>query len=237
MKHLSFLPFVFCLFLFSCNPFGTFVTGNGKVISETRSISSIYDSISTEGVGTVIIKNGSPSVVVSTDSNIQEYIETFVEGSTLRIKSRDFTNFVSFSDLTVTVTMPSLVSIKNSGTAELSADSFTSSTFQVNLSGTGKITAAALSTNLKLTNSGTGTITMTGSTININIIHSGTGVVNAGLCPAVNANVTLSGTGDILVSASSYISGYLSGIGSISCYGSPTTKSITRTGIGSVIYY
>lgn len=237
MKHVSFLPFVLCLFLFSCNPFNLSISGNGQVISETRSITTTYDSVSMEGVGTVIIKNGSPSVVVNADSNIQEYIETFVDGSTLRIKNKDFTSFVSFTDLTVTVTMPSLVSIKNSGTAELSADSFTESSFDVNLSGTGKITASATSTNMKVLHTGTGTITMSGITSNLTIIHSGTGAVNTKLCAATNANISLSGTGNIVVSASSSISGALSGMGSISCYGSPTTKSISSTGVGSIAYY
>jgi len=81
------------LCLFSCNfdiNFNSGIKGNGKLTTETRTITEPFSSIkATEGLDVFLTQSDSESVIVETDENLQELIITEVQDGVLKIHTKE----------------------------------------------------------------------------------------------------------------------------------------------------
>ncbi|MCL2190949.1 MAG: DUF2807 domain-containing protein [Treponema sp.] len=175
---------------------GTYnIRGNGNVVGQQRSLQG-FDSVVLAGVGNVNIHPGEESrVVVTTDSNIQDFITTDVSGTSLRIGARKNTSF-NPTRLTIDVYLPTLRSISLQGVGnftvgageasflelildgvgDIDAQNFEAGSVNVNLSGVGDIRAWATNT-LTGNLSGVGNVRFRGNPSTNTVNRSGVGQV------------------------------------------------------------
>ena len=162
MKQVLFLLFTIIAFT-SCQ----FITGSGKIVTETRAVGN-FNALSVGGSYDVEVKIGPvTSVVVEADDNIIKYIETDVSGNTLKIRTE---NNHGFSDvhMKVYVTTPSLKDIKASASAYVIVQDVLESTDKLTFraSSSSSIKAEVNAPDIESEASSSATITLSGKTKN-----------------------------------------------------------------------
>jgi hypothetical protein len=113
--------------LSSCDMFGgKRVSGNGKIITQDRKVSS-FSSIEASGSLKVHIRqDSSSSVRIETDENLMEYVEVHTEGNTLVIKEKDGFNLDPSKELIVYTSAPVYRSVDVSGSGGIISDNIIS---------------------------------------------------------------------------------------------------------------
>ena len=138
------------------------VTGSGNVISEARNVSG-FDSVALEGSGRVTISVGEgESVTVEADDNIVPLIETRVENYTLIISTRNNTNITTRNAIRINIAMNSLKAIYLRGSGEINASGVDGDKFEIQLPGSGNITASGTANSLNISLPGSGNVTCDG---------------------------------------------------------------------------
>lgn len=189
------------------------VTGNGVVETEIRKSES-FSQVETSGDVTVhYLKGTTPSVKVSCDGNLLEYVETSVSDKVMSVKPKSGIVLNSKNVIRVTVTSPSLTSVDLLGSGIVSADAMTGENVDVTINGTGQLTVGNVSTtNLNLTVYGNANVAMGGVFNNITTSING------------NGNVELSGTNTKHILT-------IAGAGKANCYDLKTSNAeIVLTG-------
>ena len=184
-------------FLFGCdlNEKDERIKGNGSIISQER-MADNFNAVILNGVGNV---NVHPSenykVVVTTDSNIQNYIVVEVNGNNLLIdKTKPNVNFET-KKLVIDVYLPELKSISLNGVGNFQINNGNASELDFSLSGTGNIDAQNFqSQNVTIRLSGAGNAKIW-ATNTLNGSFSGSGNILYKGSPTININKT--GTGNI----------------------------------------
>jgi hypothetical protein len=190
-------------------------------------------------------------VVITVDSNIEEYVVTDIKNRVLTIGLKKGRLYLS-KNFSVDVYCPSLsgISISGSGSFE-SIDTIFTDTFESTVSGSGKITGNiegdnisirifgsgefngniicnSLSTNI----SGSGKINVTGSSKDANADISGSGNFNGIDFECNKASIHISGSGNMNICVSEYIKANVSGSGRVKYRGNP---KIDYNGSGRLI--
>lgn len=192
----------------------TVVSGSGKVISETRTVSG-FDGVTITGIGTILIdQNGTESLTITTDDNLLQHITTEVRGGKLVIQFTPGVKFVKFQDLTFKIGAKNLHAVQVDGVANVE----------------GKNIATE---NLSVTLNGAGNLTLSGRATEQNVVLDGVGVYNATELASQRARVSRSGTGGAVVRVSDKLDVVISGLGGIEYIGNPqVTKQVS--GLGAV---
>jgi len=116
------------------------IRGNSNVVGQERSLQE-FDSVVLTGVGNVYIHPGEEfRVVVTTDSNIQDFITTSVSGTSLRIAAQRGAIF-NPTRLTIDVYLPTLRNINLQGVGNFTVGAGETSSLGIILGGTGNINA------------------------------------------------------------------------------------------------
>jgi hypothetical protein len=197
------------------------IKGNGNLISSERTVSA-FEKIGSGGSAKVRFhKSQEYRVVVTVDSNLDEYVEIKTRNNTLTIGTHNGYS-CSFTKWEVDVYCPVLtgVSISGSGSFE-SVDKITASKFDSSVSGSGKITGTVECDTLDANISGSGKINVTGNSKNSSIDISGSGNFNGNEFSANNASVHISGSGKATICVSDNLSAHISGSGEINFRGNP----------------
>jgi hypothetical protein len=217
-KKLIFVLIVVALIMSACSftPFSTNqVVGSGKLISETRSVSS-FSSVELKGSADITITFGSTeSVVVAADDNIVPLISTSVLAGRLVIDNKFGANYTTHNSVRVSITMKSLQGITLSGSGNINVTGLNADTLTVNLPGSGNITAS-------------------GTANKVNVSLDGSGNVYCDQVTAKDATTTLRGSGNVTVYASESLDASIPGSGSIRYSGNPSRMNKSVTGSGSI---
>jgi len=170
------------------------IHGNGNVVGQERLVQG-FDSVVLTGVGNVHIHPGKEyRVVVTTDSNIQDFITTSVSGTSLRIGGQKNTSF-NPTRLTIDVYLPTLQSISLQGVGNFTVGTGETSSLGIILDGVGDINAQNFEAeNVNVNLSGVGDI-RTWATGTLTGRLSGVGNVRYQGDPTVT--VTRSGVGQV----------------------------------------
>jgi hypothetical protein len=211
MKMMT-LP-VLCFGLLSigtCNPYAIDGSGNSK--TESRAVAS-FSKIDLAGSPDVDVVIGpTTSVAVSADDNLLPFIETTVDGETLKIKSKH--SYRTRLGVTVSVTVPSL--------------------HGASVSGSGNIHVAGLKVGaLDATVAGSGNVTLAGAVDQLRARIVGSGDVQAGNLAAKNVRVSVTGSGDALIRATDELDASVTGSGNVRYSGAPprqVRKHVTGSG-------
>jgi hypothetical protein len=200
------------------------INGEGPVVTETRDVSG-FSGIDFRIGGDVYFKKDSVyKVEVSAQRNILDKLETYVSEGNLVIKPSNGIHIRSYKDVTVMVSGPEMNRLRVSGSGNIStSDAFTTSSLDVDVSGSGKITVADITAgyaDLKISGSGDIKI-QNGAITEEKLKISGSGSIDLSNVTAEKATTTTSGSGDIRLQVSQSLDATISGSGSVYYKGNP----------------
>ncbi|MCX6173691.1 MAG: DUF2807 domain-containing protein [Ignavibacteriales bacterium] len=189
------------------------VRGNGRVKDQSRAIME-FDKIDAGGAFTLKIKVGpSPSLKITAEENLINYIRTNVKGNTLVIDTKK--NISPRKEIYIEITTPSLRAIDASGANNITVYGIAGSDFEVDVSGAGNVD-------------------LSGEVDRFRADLSGAGSINARELKAKDVRVSVSGAASADVYAKDYLDASVSGVGSISYYGDPAKIRTDVSGVGSI---
>ena len=209
--------------------------GNGNVIKEVRNTGN-FTSIKLTCSADIYISQGSTSVMVKTDENIQEFIETTVENGVLIIDVKG-RGFRSIRTLEVHITVPQLESIRNSGSGDIKIEgAFNANDLYVGISGSGDLDADFDVNNLELKVSGSGDSDISGVKGSLKVSISGSGDLEAEDLKLEDCYVKNYGSGDLELSGKTdNLTVVIAGSGDFSGYNlTAVTAKVTNSGSADV---
>lgn len=213
----------------------TSIQGNGIMTTRTAQTKA-YDKIEVSGPISVILVNGTEGTIeITAESNVQERIVTESDGTTLIISLKNNTSLLNTQKIKVRVPFKDLsaISLRGSGDVE-SKDRIKATTLTLNLSGSGDIDLAIDADRLAAELSGSGEIELSGKVTNADIKSTGSGKFDCEELVAENAQITLSGSGDVKIVVNKSLTGGIRGSGTIMYGGKPSTNNVEVRGSGKV---
>jgi hypothetical protein len=188
----------------------TRITGSGKVVTESRSVSG-FNSLVVNGAGKVFIdRTGTESLAITTDDNMLPYIVTQVRDGKLTIEFKSNVVPNSLTDLTFRLTVKDLQAIEVNGAVALEGKGIEASQMAVNVSGAGAVK-------------------LDGKVDQLTVTISGSGAHNSENMECKRATVTNNGVGTAVVRVSDELNATINGVGFIEYIGSP---KVTKGGYG-----
>jgi hypothetical protein len=171
------------------------IKGNGN-ITKTERITEGFNGILLEGVANIKIHfSENYKIVVTTDSNIQDFITIEVKNSLLYVDEKRTQDGINPTKIIIDVYLPELENITSKGVGNIEIDSGNGSALNLTLSGVGNIDAQNFQAQ------------------NATIRHSGVGNVNIWATNTLNGN--LSGVGNIFYKGNPTINVDRTGIGNV----------------------
>ncbi|RPI43812.1 MAG: DUF2807 domain-containing protein [Bacteroidetes bacterium] len=199
MKKLSIVLAVGILSLMTgCYYFGPCIDGTGPVITETREISD-FTAVTNTGSFDVIIRHSDEFLVeVEAQGNLMSFIETYVSGQTLIIKTSEGTCIRSSTPVKVHVSLPGLEELESTGSGSIVADIARGEVVECTNTGSGFLSLdSVVSEVLNVSNTGSGTVFINESTTDeIELVQTGSGELDAAVvygCEEVNIKHSSSG--------------------------------------------
>lgn len=249
---LFFPAFILTILMSSCFQ-NVFEYGNGIITEETRNIPA-FNSIASSGAFHIYFEYAdTPSVRVSCESNLIQYIETAVFENELKIRTPNFINIRPRKTIEVYIVGPEIEKIYLSGSGIIHTDSVSADNLTLGLGGSGKIETTFYGKNLYTNVSGSGDInvyaecalydvTISGSgKINVSGFAdvskyniSGSGDIHAYDFPVNEAEVRISGSGNLYLNVEEKLTANISGSGNIHYIGYPQIFS-NISGSGKLI--
>ncbi|MBA5629811.1 head GIN domain-containing protein [Moheibacter lacus] len=228
---------IFSLSLFSCAQ--ETVRGNGNRITENRTINSNFNEVESAGAFDVIINEGPQNgkIKLEGDSNVLDKIEIELEGNTLVLRQKQGYNFFTNpGKVTITFQAKNLRSIGLSGSGTIIAHGTqTVEDFTVALSGSGDIDAKVSARNITSALSGSGNINLEGNSTTFKAGISGSGDIGGYDLKTKNADIGISGSGNVKITANGDLTGAIGGSGDIYYKGNPSKVNVTSGGSGDII--
>ncbi len=208
------------------------VRGSGKAATEQRSVSGIH-AVRLAGVGALRIEVGKQeSLRIDADDNILPHITTRVEGGELTIGIERGISVHPSVPSRYALAVRQLDQVELSGSGTISAAALTAGTMKAEVSGSGDITFDEL-TGKQFSGqiSGSGKIEVSGKVEAGEIEISGSGSYTAKDLPTRTAEVTVSGSGNSKLWVTDALTVHVSGSGDVEYYGSPkVTRHVSGSG-------
>lgn len=229
----------FCLlllvsvFMISCG-IGTIyrVKGNGNVVERNYDLSKFQKLNMSGSIDVVYYKSNSYKATVVTDENIQPYVLVEEVNNTLKLKMKP--GSFSCKKLLIKVYAPNLSSLDLIGSGEFKAnDKITAHEFSGTISGSGNFRGAFDSQKMQINIYGSGDVAVEGATQELDVRISGSGNFNGKNLQSKNANIKISGSGDVTVFATELLDAMVSGSGDIRYLGDPHLNT-KISGTGSI---
>lgn len=184
------------------------LTANGDQLSETRSLTE-FNSLRISGANKVYVSQGNEyKVVLKGSSNLIPYFKTTVEGKNLNLSYKNAN--IYRDDIEVFVTMPLITGASISGSGSIAIDgSF----------------ASINAFNLAISGSGDTSINQELMINKMNVTISGSGKAFFQKAIAKEADIDISGSGDVHLQVSDFLKARISGSGDIYYKGNPQLDS------------
>lgn len=211
------------------------VIGNSDVTTQTITTSG-YDDILSTGIIDVELVNGAEGQInVTTDSNLQEFVEIEVKDNVLTIKTKDRTNLATKKGVKVTVPVESISKIQLTGSGNLrSAAAIKANEFKLNVTGSGNADLAIEASEVEARIAGSGNVKLSGTTSQLDLKISGSGNFQGFDLNADQTKVIVAGSGDAQVVAQQNIFAQVKGSGDVVYKGNPTQKEFKKNGSGKI---
>ena len=211
------------------------VNGNGVRSTQSRNVSS-FDRVEVTGSMDVeLAQAGTPGVRVETDENLQEYIETEVEGNTLHIRTRNGVNLRQRTGLRVYVSAASYRELEVTGSSNVSGSGkLSGDRFRLRVTGSGNARFDLDMPQVDVEVTGSGTVTLSGATRTFRCETHGSGSIEAFGLLSEETRVEIFGSGDAEVFASKKLEVEVSGSGDVAYKGTAAIVHKEVHGSGSV---
>ena len=214
---------------------GERIRGNGNVLSTDRSVSS-FNGVNSAGFFDVYLSTGADySLRLEGEENILEYIETYVEGNTLHIRTRDGYNLKTRRDVNIYITAPDYRSVSLRGSGDINSQDKlrNSSSIELSVAGSGDIDVDLDAPKIRTELSGSGDIELSGDTRDFSASIRGSGDIDAFDLRSENTDISISGSGNANVFASMKLNVEVRGSGNVRYKGGASVTSDIR-GSGDV---
>ncbi len=194
-------------------PSSSGVQGSGVAATQSRSLAR-FSGVELAGSNKVTVDVGRrQSVIVHADSNLLRNVTTRVVAGTLVIGTTG--SFTTKAPMSVEVSVPSLATLKLSGSGEISVTGIDAPQLAVTLSGSGALDAS-------------------GTAARLDVTVSGSGLAQLDNLVARDVHAVLGGSGLIRVTATASLDAAVAGTGAIVYGGNPPHVTTSVTGTGAV---
>jgi len=213
------------------------VNGNGNMVTQTRNVPD-YDAVSLTGsMDVILVKGREGSLKIEAEENLQQHIETEVNGGRLKISVEKGYSLNPSGNKGITITVPfaDLENVSLTGSGDIrSNDMVSSQKFSINITGSGNVSLPLQAKSASADITGSGDIDLTGKAEDFDCKVTGSGDISAFdfKCQYVSAMVT--GSGDIQVYASESLKASTPGSGDIEYRGNPKKEDFRTMGSGSI---
>lgn len=195
-----------------------------------------FQKVSASGAEDITITTGKAVSVVATGTDRDlDRLDIRVEDNTLKIGHKKGNwNSWSSDSVKIRVTMPALHGLRMSGSGDIAADSGGGPAFSISAAGSGDARVDRInSPAVRIATSGSGDVTATGKCTTIDIGVSGSSNIDAGGLQCTDAEVKISGSGDVKLHATGNANIRISGSGDVVVSGGARCQSRT-SGSGDV---
>ncbi|MGK7393114.1 MAG: head GIN domain-containing protein [Candidatus Cyclobacteriaceae bacterium M3_2C_046] len=207
--------------------------GNGNIISQNREL-PYFEEIDIQGNYEVVLHHhNNPGLIITTDQNLQQYIQTQVNDGRLRI--RNTTSLKSTENIIVEIYFSNLKKISSAGASLVSnKDIIKSPALSIDFPGTGIINLEIETDHLQIDLSGAGLISLLGYASVQELDLTGAGNVNAYNLVSNEIKVKLDGMGAAELFVRQKLDAQINGIGNIKYRGNPTEVETEINGLGNI---
>lgn len=199
------------------------VRGDGNITTQDRH-ENHFSGVKSYGSFDVFVSSGANySIKVEADENLQQYIETRVEGDNLKIGTTRGVSLSPTKGLKVYITAPSFqeLSTSGSGTIKGSGRLTADDRMELGIAGSGDIDADVKAKTVSLHISGSGSIALSGEANSLETSIAGDGDIHASRLQAEDATVHISGSGDVEVNVTKQLDIHIAGSGDVQYVGNP----------------
>lgn len=231
MKN-SLLALMIILILAGCD-FIDYENGNGDIRSEKRLVDN-FTEIQLTGNYEIGLKKGPKGqVVIVTDSNLLQFIDTEVHNEVLIVESTK--KIRSNEGIKIYVTYQELVSLKSIGASTIKSESpIISERFELEIPGASLVDLEVEVKDLEIMLAGAGSVKLKGRADNQTVSLRGVGNFEAFELESQSCEVTVSGMGGAEVNVKENLNARVNGVGSIKYRGNPHTVDDKVSGIGTI---
>ncbi|MBN1924341.1 MAG: DUF2807 domain-containing protein [Prolixibacteraceae bacterium] len=229
------------------------IVGNGELIEEIRNLPEFDEIVSNGSYNVYYEYADSHQVRIVCESNLMPYVETSVFDKRLDIRSPFHVSISHYLPIDVYIKSPSISRIVLAGSGEIETCTLNEPALEIELDGSGEIYSEFRGNDLdiKVTGSGeiymdaecqaitywcnaSGDLTIDGFTDLSKYTIIGSGDVNALSFPCAEANINISGSGEVYINVEDRLNVNISGSGDVYYVGNPVINQII-TGSGELI--
>ncbi|MEZ5071766.1 MAG: head GIN domain-containing protein [Bacteroidales bacterium] len=225
------------IFLSSCiiSGWDNAISGNGNVREESRNVDGFDGVHVSSGIDVLLSQGADFEVVVETDENLHEIIETYVEGSLLVVKT-DHVSIRNAKAKRVHVTLPELRELKISSAGDCVGQTpFSCKDLRLEISSAGDLTLDVDAEDIHLDISSSGDCDLSGRCDEFRASLSSAGDLDAFELEARKVDVSASSAGDAKVWASEEISMNASSAGNIYYRGDAQVVNSRTSSAGNIV--
>ncbi|OIQ38542.1 MAG: hypothetical protein BM563_05780 [Bacteroidetes bacterium MedPE-SWsnd-G1] len=211
------------------------IRGNGKVITENRTTGE-YDKISIGGSFEVELVSGKEgNITIKVEENLAPYLITKVEKGELKIKWKKGKNISHKKTIYITIPFEDINAVAFGGSGNVvGKDPIKSDNLALSLAGSGDMDLMVAANTMGANLAGSGSIDLQGSTDSIKYAIAGSGNIRGYELEVGDANVAISGSGNVSATINGKLNAKISGSGNVRYKGNPSTESVKVSGSGSV---
>ena len=214
--------------LSSCIQIGEGIQPSKKLITRDYKVKE-FNKIDAGTVGNIYYTqstDGKTDLQIYGPDNIVALIQVAVKDNTLFLSIDKSKKVRNFKKMKITITSPTLNGISFKGVGDV---------LDIESKGVGNVDIQSLTCQkLNVQSMGVGDVKLEG-TAQIAALHSkGVGNIEAGNLRANAVEASSQGVGDITCNATESIDAAVRGVGSIKYKGSPTIKSLSKKGVGTI---
>jgi hypothetical protein len=193
------------------------VTGNGKTITKARQLAA-FEQVKINGFYKVDITQGDQqSVTVTTDSNIEPFVMTQVQGKVLTIYNKSGTKFKVQKPVLIQIIVKRMNHITASGANQITASNLNGDDLSVNIAGSNDLVLSGVMSHLAVEASG--------------VCHLSAGDLNT-----LDVDIHTKGSCQVTVHAKRKLVSNITGNGDISYKGNPMDIEETIVGSGRLTH-
>jgi hypothetical protein len=220
---------ILSMLLSSCNDC---MEGNGKMATRTAKFTEITAISLAVSADVKLVADSSGMVKIEGESNIIEAIILEQTGTKLRITSEPC--FSTNKPITITIPMKLVTDLQINGSGSIKSESkMGASDLELGINGSGDIDLDVEAGNVMSKINGSGNILLKGSAQRNKIEVNGSGNLEAENFPTGNVSITVNGSGDCKVMATTDLAIKIRGSGSVYYAGTPDISSDIK-GSGSL---
>lgn len=252
---ISLVAIIASLAFSQCFPGMKFINGNGIIIEKSREIPS-FTEVDVRGAFDVYVhQSDTNGISIQAESNIMPYIETYVSDGELIVKTPINFSINPSMPIVLDIYSTEVEKIKLSGSGLIDTDTIYTDNLEIKISGSGNIFSTfygksieskisgsgdmrmnVYSEETELRISGSGDIEVFGHTDFAEFDISGSGKIYAEDFEIEEANVEVSGSGNMWLWVNDYLHARISGSGNIYLVGEPDEIDFKSSGSGELFY-